>query len=152
MTDLTSTPDGLFQDPAAEFLAARDALLLHRTDLAKAVETFRWPRPEHFNWALDYFDTVAVRGDRDALRVVGLGGPATDRLIGYGELSRRSAQVANRLRGLGVRRGETVLLMLGNRAEVWETMLAAIKLGAVVIPTYTTATPVNSPTGWTGAG
>ncbi|NEE19070.1 AMP-binding protein, partial [Streptomyces sp. SID7499] len=49
--------------------------------------------------------------------------------------------VANWLRGLGVRRGEAVLLMLGNRAEVWETMLAAIKLGAVVIPTYTTATP-----------
>ncbi|MFF8438321.1 AMP-binding protein [Streptomyces bacillaris] len=137
----TDAATGQLSSAAEEFLAARDTLLLHRTDLAKAVEAFRWPRPEHFNWALDYFDTVAARGDRDALRVVGTGGPASDRLIGYGELARRSGQVANWLRGIGVRRGDPLLLMLGNRAEVWETMLAAIKLGAVVIPTYTTATP-----------
>ncbi|MBH0244520.1 hypothetical protein I3W98_19200, partial [Streptomyces cavourensis] len=113
---------GQLSSAAEEFLAARDTLLLHRTDLAKAVEAFRWPRSEHFNWALDYFDTVAARGDRDALRVVGTGGPASDRLIGYGELARRSGQVANWLRAIGVRRGDPLLLMLGNRAEVWETM------------------------------
>ncbi|MCQ0000588.1 AMP-binding protein [Streptomyces sudanensis] len=126
-----------------EFLAARDVLLLHRTDLAKAVEEFRWPRLTEFNWALDWFDAVAARNDRVALRVVGDGGPESDRLLTFGALSRRSAQVANRLRSLGVRRGDPLLLMLGNRVEVWETMLAAIKLGAIVIPTYTTATPAE---------
>ncbi|MCP9961068.1 AMP-binding protein [Streptomyces somaliensis] len=126
-----------------EFLAARDLLLLHRTDLAKAVAEFRWPRPAEFNWALDWFDAVAARTDRVALRVVGDGGPDGDRLLTFRALARRSAQVANWLRALGVRRGDPLLLMLGNRAEVWETMLAAIKLGAVVIPTYTTATPAE---------
>lgn len=129
--------------PAEEFLAARDLLLLHRTDQPKAVAEFRWPRPEHFNWALDWFDTIAARQDRTALRIVGPGGPETDRHIGYGELARRSGQVANWLRSIGVRRGDPMLLMLGNRAEVWETMLAAIKLGVIVIPTYTTATPAE---------
>ncbi|WP_328505907.1 AMP-binding protein [Streptomyces sp. NBC_00391] len=127
--------------PAEEFLAARDLLLLHRSDRAKAVAEFRWPRPAEFNWALDWFDSVAARQDRAALRIVGSGGPETDRLIGYGELARRSGQVANWLRSIGVRRGDPLLLMLGNREEVWETMLAAIKLGVIVIPTYTTATP-----------
>ncbi|WP_405456640.1 AMP-binding protein [Streptomyces sp. NBC_00101] len=128
------------QTATQRFLAARDLLLLHGTDLAKAVADFRWPRFEHFNWALDHFDTAAARHHRTALRIVGTGGPRTDRLIGYRELSRRSNQVANWLCAQGVRRGDPVLLMLGNRVEVWETMLAAIKLGAVVIPTYTTAT------------
>ncbi|MGI5404280.1 AMP-binding protein [Streptomyces sp. CA-135486] len=126
-----------------EFLAARDVLLLHRADLAKATAEFRWPRPAEFNWALDWFDTVAARHDGTALRIVGDGGPATDRLLTFDALARRSAQVANWLRTLGVRRGDPLLLMLGNRAEVWETMLAAIKLGLIVIPTYTTATPAE---------
>ncbi|WP_306323849.1 MULTISPECIES: AMP-binding protein [unclassified Streptomyces] len=123
-----------------EFLRARDLLLLHRTDLAKATAEFRWPRLERFNWALDWFDTVAARQDRTALRIVGAAGPGTDRLLGFGELSLRSGRVAVRLRALGLRRGDPLLLMLGNRVEVWETMLAAMKLGAIVIPTYATAT------------
>ncbi|MFE9042601.1 AMP-binding protein [Streptomyces sp. NPDC007818] len=124
-------------------MAARDLLLRHRTDLDRAVAEFRWPRLTEFNWALDWFDTLAATRSGTALRIVGADGPETDRRFSFADLSRRSAQVANWLRSLGVRRGEPLLLMLGNRAEVWETTLAAIKLGAVVIPTYTTATPTE---------
>ncbi|MCH0541222.1 AMP-binding protein [Streptomyces sp. MUM 203J] len=130
--------------PTEQFRAARDLLLLHRTDLAKAAAEFRWPRPRYFNWALDWFDVVAAeRPDAPALRIVGDGGPGTDRVLGFGDLARRSGQVANWLLDLGVRRGDPVLLMLGNRVEVWEALLAAVKLGVVVIPTYTTATPAE---------
>ncbi|NJQ01631.1 AMP-binding protein [Streptomyces zingiberis] len=126
------------------FRAARDLLLLHRTDPSKAVAEFRWPRPAEFNWALDWFDVLAVtRRDGAALRVVGPGGPGTDRVFTFHDLARRSERVAGRLRSLGVRRGDPLLLMLGNRVEVWETMLAAIRLGAVLVPTYTTATPAE---------
>jgi acetyl-CoA synthetase len=45
------------------------------------------------------------------------------------------------LRALGVDRGDRILLMLGNVAPLWETMLAAMKLGAVVIPATTLLTP-----------
>ncbi|MBQ0818894.1 AMP-binding protein, partial [Microvirga sp. HBU67558] len=48
--------------------------------------------------------------------------------------------VANFLRTLGLRRGDHLLLLLGNVAPLWETMLAAIKLGAVVIPATTLLT------------
>jgi acetyl-CoA synthetase len=120
----------------AAFRAARDLLLQHRTDYPTALAEFSWPELDQFNWALDWFDVIAAEHqDRIALRVVGDDG--SDRSSSYAQLARRSAQVANWLRGLGVRRGDRVLLMLGNITELWEVMLAAIKLGAVVIPAST---------------
>ncbi|MGW7428669.1 AMP-binding protein [Streptomyces sp. NPDC054861] len=127
----------------AAFRHARDTLLAHRLDLDAARAAFAWPELIRFNWALDWFDVVARDNDRPALHLIGPGGPAGDRILTYAQLAARSDQVANWLRGKGVRRGEAILLALANREAVWEAMLAAIKLGAVVIPTYTTATPAE---------
>ncbi|WP_243787919.1 AMP-binding protein [Saccharopolyspora gloriosae] len=123
----------------AEFLAARDLLLSRREDYAAARAEFRWPRPPEFNWALDWFDTIAARQDRIALWIVEADG--SEQKLTFGDLTRRSNQVANWLRGLGVSRGDRLILMLGNQVELWETILAAMKLGAVVIP----ATPLLGP-------
>jgi len=122
------------------FRAARDLLLELRHDHDAAYERFRWPRFEHFNWALDWFDPIARGNARPALRIVTADGVTS---VAYECLAHRSSQVANWLRGIGVRRGDRVLVMLDNQVEVWEVMLAAIKLGAVVVPTYTSATPTD---------
>jgi len=61
----------------------------------------------------------------------------------YREMSRRSARVANWLRGLGLRRGDHVLVMLGNVGPLWEVILAAMKLGAVIIPASTLLGPAD---------
>ena len=114
------------------FLACRDQLLRDRTDYKKAFAEFKWPHLEHFNWALDYFDAVAHNNTAPALHIVEESG--SQARLSYAGLSRRSNQVANFLAGLGVRHGDRILLMLGNEVPLWETMLAAIKLGAVVIP------------------
>lgn len=111
---------------------ARDFLLANRTDYEAARAGFAWPRPERFNFALDWFDLVEP--SREALRIVGADG-ALSRT--YGQLSAASNQLANLMRGLGVKRGDTLLLMLGNVEPLWVSMLAAMKLGAVVIPTTT---------------
>jgi acetyl-CoA synthetase len=122
------------------FREARDLLLRYREDYATAKEEFAWPRLDRFNWALDWFDVIAAEHPgRDALRIVAEGG--SDVRLSYAELAARSNQVANWLRGLGVRRGDPVLLMLGNIAPLWEVILAAIKLGAVVIPATTLLGP-----------
>jgi acetyl-CoA synthetase len=114
-----------------EFRTARDLLLAARDDHGAARAAFRWPRPATFNWALEWFDRVPAR-DALALWIVEHDGAETR--LTFGELSERSDRVANGLRALGVGRGDPLLLMLGNCAPLWETMLAAMKLGAVVIP------------------
>ncbi|HEX3956676.1 MAG TPA: AMP-binding protein [Trebonia sp.] len=122
--------------PTAAFRAARDLLLDHRTDYATARAEFTWPELDEFNWALDWFDVIAAEHpQRTALRVVWDNG--NDESVSYGEMAARSSQVASWLRGLGVRRGDHILLMLGNVVPLWEVMLAAIKLGALVIPAST---------------
>ncbi len=123
---------------AEPFLAARDHLLRHRTDLAAARAGFQWPQLARFNWAIDHFDRLAAGNDAAALRFVGPGD--ADETVSFARLSARSNQVANGLRRLGVRRGDRVLLLLNNVGPLWETMLAAMKLGAVVIPATTMLT------------
>jgi len=127
--------------PADGFIAARDFLLRHRTDYATAYRDFRWPELDRFNWALDYFDRIAAGNDRIALWLVHEG--TGEERISFAELAQRSNRVANYLRGLGVRRGDRILLMLGNVLPLWEVMLAAMKLGAVIIPASTLLTETD---------
>ena len=121
---------------AAAFRSARDLLLRHRDDYAAARREFSWPALDEFNWALDWFDVIAAgHPDQTALRIVADGDAATR--LSYGELAARSNQVANWLSELGARRGDRLLLMLGNIAPLWEVILAAMKLGVVIIPAST---------------
>jgi acetyl-CoA synthetase len=126
------------------FKEARAFLLKHRTDYDKAVADFRWPDPAPFNWALDWFDAELARDagskSRTALWIVDAGSNRETRLS-FEALSRRSNQVANFLRAQGLKRGDHLLLLLGNVIPLWETMLASIKLGVVVIPATTLLTP-----------
>src|ERR1700751_4658802 len=126
------------------FQEARAFLLKHRTDYDAAVRGFRWPDPVAFNWALDWFDAELARDpasrDRTALWIVDAGHDRETRLS-FATLSRRSNQVANFLRAQGLKRGDHLLLLLGNVVPLWETMLAAMKLGVVVIPATTLLTP-----------
>jgi acetyl-CoA synthetase len=120
------------------FLRAREGLLRHRDDQLAAYREFAWPLLDRFNWALDYFDVLA-RGNRDtALHVVADDGAAQTRT--FAEMSERSNRVANFLRAQGVRRGDRILIMLGNVPELWEITLAAMKLGAVFSPATTLLT------------
>jgi acetyl-CoA synthetase len=124
------------------YRAARDQLLALRGNHATAVTEFRWPAIDgEFNWAVDWFDSYARGNDGIALWLVEADG--THSATTFAEMARRSDQVAGWLRAHGVRKGDRVVLMLGNQVELWESMLAVMKLGAVIVPTTTALGPAD---------
>jgi len=125
--------------PTDTFLCARDLLLRHREDYDRAYAEFAWPDLPEFNWALDWFDVFARDNAHPALWLVRDG--AEDVKVSYAELAERSSRIANYLRRRSVRRGDALLLMLPNTLALWEGMLAAIKLGARVVPSTMQLTP-----------
>lgn len=126
--------------PTEAFRAARAALLENADDLDAARATFAWPELDRWNWATDWFDVLAAEreaagDDRPALWLVEEDG--SEQRFSFPEMRDRSIRVAAWLREQGVAPGHRVLLMLANQVELWEVMLAAIRLGAVVIPATT---------------
>jgi len=127
-------PDRRLSPSHLEFRAARDLLLQHADDPQRAYELFRWPRPEFFNWALDWFDVIAAGNEATALQVVR---PDGVRTASFAELSRRSTQAAGWLGKLGVQAGDRVPVVMDTSVEVWELLLALMKIRAVAVPIFT---------------
>ncbi|WP_186628538.1 AMP-binding protein [Rhodococcus sp. BP22] len=118
------------------FKSARNLLLDAYGDYDAAVSNFRWPDlGERFNWAIDWFDAIARGNEKTALWIVEEDG--SEAKYSFDAMSHRSDQVARWLSGLGIGRGDSVILMLGNQVELWDSMLAVMKLGAVLMPTTT---------------
>ena len=116
------------------YRTARDQLVEVIGDYDEAVEAFAWPQlTGAFNWATDWFDVIARGNGRTALWVVEEGGD--EHKISFAEMADASDRVAAWLGRLGVGKGDRVILMLGNQVELWESMLAVAKLGAVIMPT-----------------
>ena len=118
------------------FRTARDRLVAFRDNHAEAVAGFEWPDVgASFNWGIDWFDAIARDNNQPALVIAEEDG--TTQRFSFHEMAARSDQVGNWLKSLGVRRGDAVMLMLGNQVELWDSMLAIMKLGAVILPTTT---------------
>jgi acetyl-CoA synthetase len=114
----------------------RDFLLEHGQDYAGAVAGFEWPDLDEFNFATEWFDVVAgEHPDRAAVTIVSA--DLSTQSWSYGELSRRSDQVARWLRSQGLGAGDHVIVMLNNTIELWELLLGLLKIRAVAIPTST---------------
>jgi len=122
------------------YRASRDQLLSLRLDYASAVAGFKWPQlGDRFNWAVDWFDAFARNNGRTGLIIAEEDGSSSQRT--FGELSQNSDLLAVWLTDRGVRKGDRVIVMLGNQVELWESMLALMKLGAVIMPTTTAVGP-----------
>lgn len=130
MTESTNTQ--VFRD-------ARDFLISNRDDYEAAYNGFKRPQFDRFNWAIDWFDAIAEGNENIALWVAEQDG--SDQKLTFSQMSKRSNQVANWLKENGVERGHRVIVMLGNQIELWESILAVMKLGGIVIPATTLLGP-----------
>ncbi|MPZ81875.1 MAG: AMP-binding protein [Actinophytocola sp.] len=119
---------------------ARDTLLALRGQRDRAVADFEWPDVgARFNWAHDWFDRIAQDSHTPALVIADESGSHV--AYTFDEMAKRSNQLARWLGGVGVKSGDPVIVMLGNQVELWETMLAIMKIGAIVVPTTTALGP-----------
>ncbi|MDA8310486.1 MAG: AMP-binding protein [Actinomycetota bacterium] len=136
------TPATSERPSTAAYRAARDQLLALSGDDQRAHEEFAFPDVGAvFNWAHDWFDPIARGNPRTALVVVEEDG--SRRALTFDELASRSDQVASWLHQVGVRAGDPIVVMLGNQVALWETMLGAMKAGAVIVPTTTALGPAD---------
>ena len=92
---------------------------------------------DRFNWAVDWFDVIARDNDANALVVVEEDGASTE--ITFDAMANRSDRVGHWLADRGVAQGDPVIIMLDNQVELWDCMLAVMKLGAVIMPTTSAA-------------
>ncbi|WP_088555329.1 AMP-binding protein [Calderihabitans maritimus] len=101
-------------------------------DYEKTYAEFKLEVPEYFNFTRDVFDKWAADPDKLALWWVDDGG--NEKKFTFRELSLRSKKLANVLKKHGIKRGDRVFLLLPRIPEWWESMLALLRIGAVVMP------------------
>ncbi len=82
------------------------------------------------NFSRDVIDRLPPGG----LALVELARDGSRREWSFGEVQERSARLAGTLTGLGVRRGDVVMTVIGNRPEWVMAMVACFRIGAVVLP------------------
>src|SRR5271165_1924668 len=104
--------------PPPTFREARDLLLDLADNYTAAKTSFAWPRPERFNWALDWFDAELARGEHGAKTALKIFGETIE-IRTFVELSRDSSRLANGLRAVGAKRGDRLIMMLGVTPELW---------------------------------
>jgi len=138
---MTTTPAPA--NPATDiYRAARDRILGWRGKHEEAVREFTFPDlGERFNWAVDWFDVIARGNDHQALVLVEEDG--SSREVTFDAMANRSDRVGHWLAERGVAQGDPVILMLDNQVELWDCMLAVMKLGAVIMPTTSAAGPAD---------
>jgi len=132
------TPDR--QQSTANFRAALSAITDHRDDYDAQRAAFSWPVLGVFNWADDVFRPLAQQmGDAPAL-VWDAGASGTGQQS-YAELEAQANRLANLFTQSGVRPTDRMLLMVSGVPELWAVFMAAIRIGAVVIPATTLLSP-----------
>ena len=109
---------------------------LERTEFSSYEDfkaNYRLKVPENFNFAYDVIDELA-RIDPDRRALVWCDDHGHERILTMRDISRESSQIANWFRSLGIRKGDTVMLIMCRHYRYWETIMALHKLGAVAIP------------------
>jgi len=97
---------------------------------------FRWRVPARFNIGVAACDAWAA-ADPSRPALLRRRGDGRIDAHSYGWLRERSNRLANGLRGLGVRRGERVGILLPQCPEAAVAHIAVYKLGAVAVPLFT---------------
>jgi acetyl-CoA synthetase/medium-chain acyl-CoA synthetase len=102
-------------------------------DYEQTYREFKWERPVKYNFARDVIDKWAAQDpDKEAMFWVDDHGHELSRT--FKDFSIASRKLCNILTDAGVRRGDTIIVMLGRLPEWWEVFTASLRMGAVISP------------------
>ncbi len=109
-------------------------------DYLKKRAQFSWDRPQKYNFVRDCLaQWAASQPDATALYWTDAEGAQYRR--SFAQLHEDAARAAAVLSGLGVKRGETVLIILSREQPWWELVLGCIQIGAMLSPGTIQLTP-----------
>ncbi|MCL1794577.1 MAG: AMP-binding protein [Oscillospiraceae bacterium] len=95
--------------------------------------------PENFNFGFDIVDAYANQ-DPKKTALVWCNDHGEEKFFSFADIKSHSNKIANFLAGLGIKKGDMVLLILKQRYEYWLAAVALHKIGAVLIPGSTQLT------------
>lgn len=97
------------------------------------IENFKINIPIDFNFAFDIVDEISKK-EPDRIALVWCDDKGAEATFTFGQLKKYSDKTANFFKGVGIKKGDPVMLVLKRRYEFWFCILALHKLGAVCIP------------------
>ncbi len=104
------------------------------------IRNYKIKIPDNFNFGYDIIDEYA-RLQPDKCALVWCDDDINIKRLSFEDISRESNKAANLFKNLGIKKGDTVMLMLKQRIEAWICIVALCKLGARCIPATFQLTP-----------
>lgn len=103
------------------------------TDYEDLRKNFKIKIPSNFNFAYDIVDRYAEL-EPEKRAIVWCDDSGSERIFTFKEISEKSKQTANYLVKHGIKKGDTVLLILRRKYEFWYFILALHRIGAIAVP------------------
>ncbi len=97
------------------------------------IENWKLIVPENFNFAYDVVDAIAA-ATPEKRAIVWCDDTGNEKVVTFAELKEKSDNLAHFIAGLGIKKGDPVMLILRRKFEYWFTLVALHKIGAVAIP------------------
>ena len=97
------------------------------------IKNFKVEVPENFNFGYDVVDAWAAE-QPGKKAILWTNDQGLEHQYTYAELKEKTDATAAYFQGLGIGKGDMVMLILKRRIEFWFSIIALHKLGAVVIP------------------
>ena len=96
-------------------------------------ENYITKTPEHFNFAFDVVDRFATE-DSEKIALVWCDDKGNEKILTFSQMAKNVNKTANVLKSLGIKKGDSVMLILRRRYEFWYMFLALHKIGAIAVP------------------
>lgn len=89
--------------------------------------------PKDFNFGFDIVDEWA-RIEPEKIALEWINDEGEHRIFTFSDIKRLSNKTAHALQGLGIKKGDVVLMIMRRRFEYWLCAVALAKIGAILIP------------------